>query len=241
MIFVSLSRKKGPLYLQLKKIIRDRIVHGQYPVGTLIPSEPQLEQEFAVSKMTVRNAIKELQQEGYVLKQSGVGTTVQRNSVAPQLSKGKQFTEILVEQGETIYKRLVGKKMEQNSPDSKAHALFGDHCLCLERLYLLNDQPFIYYEHRLPLGLAEAEDWNVGDEFSLYEWLEDHHLVAEQYRDQFTVAPLSARIASELGMSEGDVVLRRQRFAYTEDGRAVEWSIGYYNTMLSPYIVNYQL
>lgn len=227
--------------MQLKKTIKDRIVHGRYPVGSLIPSEPQLEQEFNVSKMTVRNAIKELQQEGYVLKQSGVGTTVLRNSVAPQLSKGKRFTEILVEQGEMIHKKLVGKYMQENAPDSEAYELFGERCLCMERIYYLNNQPYIFYEHRLALGLSAAEDWSCGDEFSLYEWLEEQELVADHYRDQFAVAPLPARLAPELQLPAGEIVLVRQRYTYTAERHAVEWSTGYYNTRLNPYVVDYQL
>ena len=52
--------------MQIKNIIRDRILHGVYAIHTNIPSEPQLEEEFKVSKITVRNAIKELAQEGYL-------------------------------------------------------------------------------------------------------------------------------------------------------------------------------
>jgi len=61
---VRLSRKDRPLYLQIKNILKERILHGVYPLGMNIPSEPQLEQEFGVSKITVRGAIQELVQEG---------------------------------------------------------------------------------------------------------------------------------------------------------------------------------
>lgn len=238
--YVTLSRKKGPLYLQLKKTIRDRIVHGRYPVGSLIPSEPQLEQEFKVSKMTVRNAIQELQQEGYVQKQSGVGTTVLRNSTSPPLSKGKRFTEILVEQGDRIDKKLIDKKVEQNRSDSQAYNVFGPSCLCIKRLYYLNEEPYIFYEHRVSSDLAGRLDWIQGADFSLYEWLEEQNLVAERYQDQFTIGPLPAAIASELAMQEGEMVLQRHRYTYDEMKHAIEWSIGYYNTKLKPYIVDYQ-
>ncbi|WP_211745790.1 GntR family transcriptional regulator [Paenibacillus sp. Marseille-Q4541] len=237
---MTLSRKKGPLYLQLKKIIRDRIVHGRYPIGSLIPSEPQLEQEFKVSKMTVRNAIQELQQEGYVLKQSGVGTTVLRNSTSPQMSKGKRFTEILVEQGDRIDKKLISKKVKENRPNDEAYTLFGPSCLCIERLYLLNEEPYIFYEHRLSSDLADQVEWNPGDEFSLYEWMEEQNLVADHYQDQFTVGPLPATVAYELAMQEGEVVLQRHRYTFDEMDRAIEWSIGYYKTRLKPYIVDYR-
>ncbi|GIP43901.1 GntR family transcriptional regulator [Paenibacillus sp. J45TS6] len=237
---VSLSRKKGPLYLQLKKTIRDRIVHGIYPVGSLIPSEPQLEEEFKVSKMTVRNAIQELKQEGYVQKQSGVGTTVLRNAASPPLSKGKRFTEILVEQGDRIDKKLIDKKVEQNRPDSEAYHLFGPSCLCIKRLYYLNEEPYIFYEHRISPDAAGRLDWIQGADFSLYEWLEEQNVVAERYQDQFTIGPLPAEVARELAMQEGEIVLQRHRYTYDERNHAIEWSIGYYNTNLKPYIVDYQ-
>jgi len=53
---MNVNRKKGPLYLQIKEILKDRILHGEYAINTNIPSEPQLEDEFNVSKITVRNA-----------------------------------------------------------------------------------------------------------------------------------------------------------------------------------------
>ncbi|MBD7967368.1 hypothetical protein H9647_04785 [Paenibacillus sp. Sa2BVA9] len=41
-------------------------------------------------------------------------------------------------------------------------------------------------------------------------------------------------------MQEGEMVLQRHRYTYDEMKHAIEWSIGYYNTKLKPYIVDYQ-
>ena len=65
-VTVNVTRKN--IIFTNKNIIRDRILHGVYAIHTNIPSEPQLEEEFKVSKITVRNAIKELAQEGYLEK-----------------------------------------------------------------------------------------------------------------------------------------------------------------------------
>ena len=89
---MNVNRKKGPMYLQIKEILKDRILHGVYAIHTNIPSEPQLEEEFNVSKITVRNAIKELVQEGYLEKKSGKGPKVIANVSTAKLSKGKRFT-----------------------------------------------------------------------------------------------------------------------------------------------------
>ncbi|WP_432722816.1 GntR family transcriptional regulator [Staphylococcus equorum] len=64
----NLSSDKGPLYLQIKQIIEDRIIHGIYTIGNYIPTEIEFEKEFNVSKVTVRAAIKELVSLGYLEK-----------------------------------------------------------------------------------------------------------------------------------------------------------------------------
>lgn len=116
---VSLKRKQGPLYQQIQKILKDRILHGVYPLGSIIPSEPQLEKEFGVSKMTIRGAVQELSQEGYVQKKSGIGTIVTRNTSYQKLSKGKRFTELLVEEGHKLEKGCWLPNASQTRPERK--------------------------------------------------------------------------------------------------------------------------
>lgn len=146
---VSLKRKQGPLYQQIQKILKDRILHGVYPLGSIIPSEPQLEKEFGVSKMTVRGAVQELAQEGYVQKKSGVGTIVMRNTAYQKLSKGKRFTELLVEAGHKLEKKLLSTSLVTNETGTEEYSRYGPYCQRIERLYILDGQPYIHLVHFL--------------------------------------------------------------------------------------------
>jgi GntR family transcriptional regulator len=65
-----------PVYVQLADIIRDRITAGKYAPGQILPSEQQLIQEFAVARVTVRQALKELRGDGLVVTQPRRGTFV---------------------------------------------------------------------------------------------------------------------------------------------------------------------
>ena len=49
----KLSSAKGPLYLQIKQIIEDRIIHGIYTVGNYIPTEIEFEKEFVTDALPV--------------------------------------------------------------------------------------------------------------------------------------------------------------------------------------------
>ncbi len=222
--------------MQVKKIVKDRILHGIYPLGTNIPPEPQLEKEFQVSKMTVRNAIRELSVEGYVEKKSGVGTIVLRNTSLSKLSKGKRFTELLVEEGHRLEKKLISAAPVRLEAGTELGSLFGAACHRIERLYVLNDQPYIHIIHFLA---SETHDPDISDMQSLYELLEEKNIVLDNFRDRFLVDFATPETAKLLGLEAGAPVLKRLRYSYDAEGRLIEYSMGCYHTELHHYLVNY--
>lgn len=68
--------EEGPRYLQVLRALRDRIASGRYPVGTQLPTEADLCEEFAISRHTVREALRRLTEQGYVKRRQGSGTLV---------------------------------------------------------------------------------------------------------------------------------------------------------------------
>jgi GntR family transcriptional regulator len=238
---MKLSRSKKPLYAQIANIVKDRILHGVYPVGTNIPAEPQLEQEFQVSKITVRNAVKELAQEGYVETGSGKGTKVIRNTSASKLSKLKRFTEVLVEEGYRIRKQVLRAEDAANDEGSTAYRLFGERCLRIERLYHLNDEPYIHYTHYLSREAAGLELTDLNAQ-SLYDLLDEQNVSIGKYRDEFSVsASAPASVSAALRVEAGTPLLVRSRYSFGEGGALIEYSEGYYHTERHRYVVNYDV
>lgn len=235
-----MSRKDRPLYLQIKNILKERILHGVYPLGTNIPSEPQLEQEFTVSKITVRGAIQELVQEGFLEKGSGKGTKVIRNKTASKWSKWKHFTEILVEDGHRIQKEWLSAETIRNTAGSELYGLFGEHCMKLERVYYLDGEPYIFYAHYVTLTEKEVELADFRDH-SLYELLEEQGISLDKLRDEFAVSVPPPEVQEFLRLAEGMPVLKRSRYSRDAQGNVAEYSIGYYNTELQNYVVDYDV
>jgi DNA-binding GntR family transcriptional regulator len=221
-------------------ILKDRILHGVYKVGSNIPSEPQLEQEFNVSKITVRNAIKEMVQEGYLEKGSGRGTKVIRNTSVSKLSRWKRFTEVLVEEGHRIRKQPLLAEVVSNEEGAELYQLFGESCLRIERLYHLNDVPYIHYTHYITMRVATIELSDLGTQ-SFYDLLEEQEVNLEKYRDEFAVGPAPSHVGKALQVKEGTPLLHRLRFSYDENGELIEYSYGYYNTGMHRYVVNYDV
>lgn len=235
---VNISRKKGPLYLQIRDTMRDRILHGVYPKEMNIPSETELENEFAVSKITIRKAIEELVQEGYLEKKSGKGTKVIRNRLASKLSTGKRFTEFLVEEGYKIHKKVLKTEVHHNLQDQEIAKQLGDLCLYIERLYQLDGVPYIHFSHYLSNQLKKLELSDVYDQ-SLYQLITEQGMYLNKFQDQFAVAPAPEHVEKHLGVEKGTSLLKRMRYSFDDQGNLIEYSVGYYNTGEHHYIVNY--
>ena len=60
--------RNQPLYIQVVDILKKKILNNEYKIDENIPTERELEQEFGVSKITIRKAIEILESEGYVEK-----------------------------------------------------------------------------------------------------------------------------------------------------------------------------
>jgi DNA-binding GntR family transcriptional regulator len=65
------------LYLQVARTLQDRIASGDYPVGSLLPTEHMLAEQFSVSRQTVRQAIGHLRSMRLLSARKGIGTRVE--------------------------------------------------------------------------------------------------------------------------------------------------------------------
>jgi len=77
----SLLEGRRPLYHTVAERLSLAIREGIYPVASLLPSEAELCAQFGVSRHTVREAIRRLQQAGLVTSEHGIGTRVERDRV----------------------------------------------------------------------------------------------------------------------------------------------------------------
>jgi GntR family histidine utilization transcriptional repressor len=71
---VSTETLAAPPYQRVKQHLKDGLASGRWAPGALMPSEADLVAQFAVSRMTVNRALRELQAEGLVARTQGVGT-----------------------------------------------------------------------------------------------------------------------------------------------------------------------
>lgn len=96
-----------PLFAQVQQRLRQRILDGQLAPGQKLPSESQLQAQFDVSRITVRQALSALQAEGLVETFNGKGSFVTQPANAPRLGMLTGFYDHMRAKGHSAEGRIL--------------------------------------------------------------------------------------------------------------------------------------
>lgn len=97
-----------PHYRRIATLLRERILAGDWAAGAKLPSESVLGQHFAVSRITVRQALGALHQEGLIFSRQGQGRFVSRPKAVQHVNRLQGFGEQMGADGYAVHNRLLG-------------------------------------------------------------------------------------------------------------------------------------
>jgi GntR family transcriptional regulator len=123
--FVLAATRPGgakPLYAQLRDALRERIFDGTLSAGSRIPSESELTATNGVSRITVRQALNELEKEGLIFRVHGKGTFVSEPTVGQDLARLRGLSESLGREGHDVHNRTLSLA-EVSAPPHEARRL----------------------------------------------------------------------------------------------------------------------
>lgn len=214
-----------PLYSRTRDKLLQRLVSGEWPPGTLLPSETALAAEYGVSQGTLRKALDELAAEHLVVRQQGRGTVVARHDSERALF---QFFHIHGNDGRRQLpdSRVLG--VEPATADrEEAMALELEaraRVLRIERVRYLDGQPAMVETLSLPWtlfpGLGEGEDPLPNALYALYQ--RRYGITVARASEQLRAVAADSRDAEHLGIDPGTPLLEIRRVARDLQDRAVE-------------------
>ncbi|MGX9290460.1 GntR family transcriptional regulator [Bacillus sp. A015] len=219
-----------PMYHQIMENLKKQIEDGTLAPDTLIPSEREYAERFDISRMTVRQALSNLVNEGYLYRQKGKGTFVSRKKFEQPLQGLTSFTEDMRQRGLKASSQLVDFK-KTACPEHLLPVLQlsnSDAVYELKRIRLANDEPMAIETSYIPETFAGdlTKEHLTG---SLYEYIENHTGLAIGLAKQ----ELEANVASEqeahvLSISTGSPVLSIARTTYFQNDLPFEYVLSVY-------------
>jgi GntR family transcriptional regulator len=219
-----------PKYRQLATLIRQRIDHGEFTPGDRIPSEAQLGDAYRLSRITIRQALANLEQEGLLERVPGKGTFVRRSgSHVERVTRLTGFGENVAALGlRPSYRTLKAEPMHVSHVIADRLRTQSAKAFVVERVLLADDEPIAEHTSYLPLWIVNAappEVFSIAalDRNSLYSAITQSG--ARMYRADEVVEPgLATRDeAQRLETHEDALVLRVARTVVDVDGAPLEY------------------
>ena len=144
-----------PLYQQLYDTILKKVRSGEYPVGSMIPSEAQLSKMYEISRVTVRSGIQKLCDNHILEKKHGKGTFVAMPVYIDTISEEGSFTKSCLKMGKKPSTEVVFKGLMQLEKKITKHLGIreDEKAICIKRLRLVDGIPSIVEEDYFHAGL----------------------------------------------------------------------------------------
>lgn len=227
-----------PLYAQLRDELRAGILDGRLQPHAKLPSESEMTAAYGVSRITVRQALGDLQKEGLIVRLQGKGAYVSQPQASQQLNRLEGLAEALAPQGQAVHsKRLAMKQLRAPAEVAAQLQLAARTELWqLSTLRYLDRQPLsVNVSHFIP-GLGERIARIDLSGRDLIEVLErDLGQRVARAEVEIHAVPMPAREAKLLRVAVGEPALRVHRVLLAQDGKPLQTETAVYRADVFSY------
>lgn len=201
-----------PMYIKIHNQIKRDVENHVYKVGDRIPAERPLAVKFGVSRMTLRQAIKTLEEEGILERRLGSGTYVASQKVQEKMSGIMSFTEITQANGQIPSSKLISYQIGKPSLSEKERLNLNpdSEVLRMERIRFADETPICYEVVTIPYHLVE----NLSkDDISthLYETLNKNGYRIGRVTEHISAAVANENDARLLNAKKGEALITRRQ------------------------------
>ncbi len=212
--------------------LRRAIIEGEFPPGSKLPNEEALCTRFAVSRVTLREAVRGLIEDGYVLRRQGAGTFVTsgptlRNSLDTNFS----YTEYLESTGIKVSKKVLDAVRVTGADDVAAdlNLAHDAEVVVIRRVRIAGRKPAIYSIDSLPADIVDAKRDMKAFSQSLYKLLSSRGHDVDHARSILTPVIATTEIAKILDVPAGTPIQHLKQVDFDTAGRPVmrslEWHV----------------
>ncbi|MFZ5988465.1 MAG: GntR family transcriptional regulator [Bacillota bacterium] len=224
-----------PLYSQLKNLIIEKIDSGQYPPDSKIPSEQELCELYNISRPTVRQAISELTNNGYLYKEKGKGTFVSKPKSSIDVRTYTGFTDSILDNELTNDREIISVDTVTSRDFRKLEEVFlisynqnVDFVQVVFKTRHDNDV-FSLNTSYIPLNLFPNIIEDIKDKKPSYDILRGKYpLLPAKTKSSLEVIYTDQNEAQYLMVQPGQALLKISNIIFSKSGQVVEYVISRY-------------
>lgn len=216
-----------PIYYQLEEIIKDLIEKGELKPGDSLPAEREYAEQFQISRMTVRQALNELVNDGYLYRVKGKGTFVaERKPKIEQALQGlTSFTEDMKARGMKPGSQLLQFEIIQATSLIANQLGIQEYGPVYEmkRIRLADNEPMALETNYISTNFIKGLTEKIVNQ-SLYSYIEKQLNLKIDYASQVIESSVANELEAEyLNILPGAPIMLIQRNTFLKDGTPVEF------------------
>lgn len=215
-----------PLYQQLASVLRQQIDAGQLMPGAALPPESSLTRKYRVSRITARQALDLLVEEGLIVRKQGKGTYVCPPKIQQNLESLEAFAELMAKRGAEQAMRVLefGPVAAQTPVTSALNVAPSDRVWRIKRCHLLRNTPIAYAVIYLPDNLGRVFDLVQICTTPIYTLLtQNAHVKIKRATQIVRALGADSDTAAILKLPRGAPVMMIERTTFAEDETPVEY------------------
>lgn len=222
-----------PIYRQLMNSIKKKIASGELKVGDRLDSERTMSQQYGINRMTVRNALKKLEEEGILVSQRGSGTYVKKvpkieNTVDLGENEIMSLSMQIRQKGMKSARQLLSLKKVVVTGELKDFFPKEEKVYEIIRTSLINDNPYALQKAYIPCSVfKEAERFDF-ESFSLYDYMDDQGHRPKTMISYLRIDSLPQEYLDVMNMEKNKKVFLFDYYGFDEDHMLVEYTISYH-------------
>lgn len=231
----SLKINSRPLYLQAIEAIKDMISQNRYKAGEMLPPELTLAGELGISRLTLREALGYLENDGFIERRRGVGTFVcepTRAHFAGGLERLETLRTLAGVAG--LCAETVSRQVSLvPAADAWAAALEvppGSELARVQATQAIDGAIMAYFDSVVLRELVDVDELQAAEGSLLEYFLETGVAGINHSRSTLAAINAASPIAGILGVPEGTAVLRLNEVFYPSSWRPVSVSENYFVT-----------
>lgn len=218
---------KMPIYLQLREIIRNKIDDGEYMPGTAIPSENKLAETFGINRITIRNAVDALVNEGLLRRVQGKGVFVVGKKNELSIEEHAGFVGDAIRSDSRVSIKEL-QKSEREAGNKYAN-LFGleleDEIYYIRQMHSLNGIETSIEEFFMPKKILPSLDSINSSVFTFRDILSFYGIKLEKMTQTLRIIKGSAKVRKQLNVPEGVAIFLLECDFYNEKSEVIAHSI----------------
>ncbi|HEL1314456.1 TPA: GntR family transcriptional regulator, partial [Streptococcus equi subsp. zooepidemicus] len=213
-----------PAYIKIHDAIKKDIEKEVWTIGSRLPSERDLAEHFEVSRMTLRQAITLLVEEGILERRVGSGTYVASHRVQERMRGTTSFTEIVNSQGRKPSSKLISyqRQLASDTEINQLHLEESDYVIRMERIRYADKVPLVYEVASIPEKfIKNVKKTDITEHF--FQTLTSNGYEIGKSQQTIYAKIASERVASYLEVAKGHAILALTQVSFFTDGRPFEY------------------